>query len=185
MTKKFDDSQPSRHITENFSNVEPGYALDLGCGKGKNAIWLAKNGWKIDAVDPSQEWLDIAKERSDKANVNIQSFIQSDIQSFVPDKQYDLVVCAMVLHFLSIDQIADAIEKMKSWIKPGGRIYISVMTDENPSGHRPTLFKKGQLKDYFSGWEVNNFHIITDPLLMPGNSKPEVYYFDFIVAEKP
>lgn len=185
MTKKFDDSQPSRHITENFSNVKPGCALDLGCGKGKNAIWLAKEGWKVDAVDPSQEWLGIAKERSAEANVNIQSFIQSDIQSFVSDKQYDLVVCAMVLHFLSIDQIADAIEKMKEWIKPGGQIYISVMTDENPAGHRPTLFKEGQLKDYFNGWDANNFHITTDPLLMPGNSEPEIYYFDFMIARKP
>ncbi len=185
MTKKFDDSQPSRHIIENFSRTKSGYVLDLGCGKGKNAIWLAKNGWKVDVVDPKQKWLGIVKERSAEANIEIQSFVQSDIQSFVPDKQYDLIVCAMVLHFLSPDQITDAIEKMQSWIKPDGQIYISVMTDDNPVGHRPTLFKKGQLRDYFNGWEANNFHITTDPLLMPGNTEPEIYYFDFIIARKP
>lgn len=183
MIKKFDDTQPSRHIIENFSNTKPGYALDLGCGKGKNAIWLAKDGWKVDVVDPKQEWLDIANKRSIEANAVIQSFIQSDIRSFVPDKQYDLIVCAMVLHFLTPDQIADAIEKMKSWLKSDGQIYASVMTDENPAGHRTTLFKKGQLKGYFNGWEVNNFHIATDPLLMPGSSEAKVYYFDFIVTK--
>lgn len=185
MTKRFDDTKPSQHLVESFSDVTPGYALDIGCGKGKNAIWLAGKGWKVDAFDPKKDWLDIAKERSAGAGVSVESFTLSDIQSFKPDKQYDLIVCAMVLHFLSLEQIESAVEKMKSWTKADGQIYISVMTDENPKGHRPTLFIKGQLKGYFKEWEANSFHVMTDPLLMPGNSEPETYYFDFIIAKKP
>ena len=45
---------PNRFVEEEFSRVEPGVALDLACGEGRNAIWLAAAGWRATAVDFSR-----------------------------------------------------------------------------------------------------------------------------------
>jgi SAM-dependent methyltransferase len=49
----------------------PGRALELGCGPGRNAIFLAKQDWKVDAVDLSSEAIQWAKERAAEAGVEI------------------------------------------------------------------------------------------------------------------
>ena len=48
-----------------------GKALDLGCGPGRNAIYLAKQGWDVDAVDLSQEAIRWAEERASEAGVQV------------------------------------------------------------------------------------------------------------------
>lgn len=184
-TLKFDDAKPAKGLVEHYSELKPGYALDAGCGKGKNAIWLAGNGWKVDAFEPREDWLSIAKERSLEKRIDTISFFESDIASYKPEQDYDLVVCALVLHFLPAKDTAEAIEKLKAWTKLGGRLYVSVMTDQNPDDSRPTLFHKDQLKSYFSDWIIeHSYQVKTDPLLMKGKAKPQVQYFDYVLARK-
>lgn len=187
MTEKFDDTEPVKNIVEYFSDVKPGYALDIGCGKGRNAIWLAKNGWKVDAIDPSQDWLDVAKTRSESEGIEGDiSYTESDIESYEPRQQYDAVICGMVLHFLPAADIQSAIDKIKSWTKASGVAYISVHTDENPTEHRPSLFHVNQLADYFNNWTIEKRdQRPTDPIIMPGQSEPQIFYCDRIVVRKP
>lgn len=140
--------------------------------------------WKVDAFNPSPEWLNIARDRAIKAGVEV-SFSQSDIASFRPTVQYDLVVCAMILHFFDDTQVKDAIKKMKSWTKNSDTIYISVMSDQNPETRRPKLFKAHELESYFLGCKiVKSYQLKTDPILMPDKIKPEQFYFDYLIAKK-
>ncbi len=51
-------ASPNRFVVEELAYVRPGRAVDLACGEGRNAIWLAQLGWQVTAVDFSQVALD-------------------------------------------------------------------------------------------------------------------------------
>jgi SAM-dependent methyltransferase len=52
--------QPNGSLVAEVADLEPGTALDVGCGEGADAIWLAQQGWKVTALDPSAVALDRA-----------------------------------------------------------------------------------------------------------------------------
>ncbi|MFD0328131.1 methyltransferase domain-containing protein [Streptacidiphilus monticola] len=52
---------PNRFVAEELAGLTPGRALDLAAGEGRNALWLAEQGWRVDAVDWSAVGLDKAR----------------------------------------------------------------------------------------------------------------------------
>src|ERR1035437_7280189 len=55
---------PARLLMETAKQLEPGKALDLACGTGRNALWLAERGWSVTAVDGSPGAIDILRSRA-------------------------------------------------------------------------------------------------------------------------
>jgi SAM-dependent methyltransferase len=85
-------------LAELVEPMTPGRALDLGCGEGADAIWLAEHGWRVTAVDVSQIALDragadaVARNLADRI-----SFQRHDLMESFPDGVFDLV-SAQFLH---------------------------------------------------------------------------------------
>ena len=63
--------KPNAALVEEVADLEPGTALDLGCGEGGDAIWLAAQGWTVTATDISQTALDIAARHAAEAGVTV------------------------------------------------------------------------------------------------------------------
>nr|WP_231385985.1 class I SAM-dependent methyltransferase [Rhodococcus aetherivorans] len=63
--------EPNRHLVGEAAELEPGLALDVGCGEGADAIWLARRGWRVDGVDVSGVALRRAAEHADRAGAEI------------------------------------------------------------------------------------------------------------------
>lgn len=87
-----------------LSGISTGSALDLGCGTGEQAIWLAEQGFNVEAVDYSTAALEIARQAAaTRSNLNIQ-FIEHDLENIAEYQfqkpVYDLIVCKKVLAFL-------------------------------------------------------------------------------------
>ena len=55
--------EPNRFLVAEVSGMEPGRALDVGTGEGRNAVWLAEQGWSVTGVDFSSVGLDKARAR--------------------------------------------------------------------------------------------------------------------------
>jgi SAM-dependent methyltransferase len=78
--------------------MTPGKALDLGCGEGQNAIWLAQRGWIVTAVDISPGTVAEARDRAVAAGVERTIvFDVADIARWAPASRYDLVFCTFAL----------------------------------------------------------------------------------------
>jgi ubiquinone/menaquinone biosynthesis C-methylase UbiE len=95
--------------------------LEIGCGTGKNTVWLQTISSKLTAVDFSPGMLAIAKEKVRSENV---TFLQADIKEDwnFPAKDYDLITFSLVLeHVAELDPI---LEKAFQHLKPGGMLYI-------------------------------------------------------------
>lgn len=90
--------EPHPYLREVLASAVPGRALELGCGDGISAVWLASHGWTVTAVDVSQVALDIAAERAEHAGVSSRiSWQRADLSDWTTHETFD-VVTALFLH---------------------------------------------------------------------------------------
>lgn len=87
---------PNALFAEEAADLSPGRALDLGCGFGGDAIWMAGRGWKVVAVDVSGEALTRARSAAEQAGVEV-DWQRHDLTATFPDGAFDLV-CTQFLH---------------------------------------------------------------------------------------
>jgi SAM-dependent methyltransferase len=85
-------AKPNRFLVAEVEGLAPGRALDLACGEGQNAIWLATLGWRVDAVDYSPVAIAKARMRAERDGVDV-AFAEADLVEYEPQSAaYDLVV---------------------------------------------------------------------------------------------
>jgi SAM-dependent methyltransferase len=87
--------QPNASLVEEISELEPGTALDLGCGEGGDAIWLAAHGWTVTAADISQTALDVAARHAAEAGVTV-TWERHDLAVSQPAGSFDLVTTSFL-----------------------------------------------------------------------------------------
>jgi SAM-dependent methyltransferase len=85
-------STPNRFLVAETEDLPPGRALDLACGEGRNAVWLAERGWRVTGVDFAETALAKAGELAAGRGVELE-LIHADLLDWVPPAgAYDLVV---------------------------------------------------------------------------------------------
>lgn len=115
---------PNRFLVEECGQLPPGRALDLACGEGRNALWLAEQGWQATGVDFSavavERGLRIAAERGIAGRVEL---IAADVLAWQPDPAgYDLVI---VFYFqLPASERGRILAKAAAAVAPGGTLLV-------------------------------------------------------------
>ena len=139
--------KPNVQLVREAAGLHPGKALDLGCGEGADAIWLAQHGWTVTAVDVSAVALERAavneKVARDKASVlagedavpsRIQ-WLQADLEEWKPEGEFDLV-SSQFLHSPSLPW-QGPLRAAAAAVRPGGTLLIV--------GHHPDRLPPGGL----------------------------------------
>jgi SAM-dependent methyltransferase len=86
--------EPSSVVLDALEGLAPGRALDLGCGNGRHAMWLAERGWRVTAVDFSTEALRQARDRAAATGVEV-DWVKADLAAYEPERlAFDLVLVA-------------------------------------------------------------------------------------------
>jgi SAM-dependent methyltransferase len=133
---------------EQVQGLQPGRALDVACGLGHDAVWLAKQGWEVTAVDISPVGLSHAAELAQSLGVTV-DWIVGDLDEYVPPSaSYELIT---VCRFLDRDRLPARLERA---LCPGGRLlYRTFCAGSNDTGHRNPRFvlQPGELPRLFSG----------------------------------
>lgn len=83
--------EPNPQLVTETTHLEPGSALDVGCGEGADAQWLARRGWRVTAADVSSVALERAAAHTDPEIADRISWLQADLITWIPDDCYDLV----------------------------------------------------------------------------------------------
>jgi SAM-dependent methyltransferase len=114
--------EPNRFLVEEVAAMEPGRALDLACGEGRNAIWLAERGWTVTGVDFSPVGLAKASRLAAERGVRV-SWIEKDVVAWSPpDESFDLVI---VLYLqLPSEARHRALSGAAGAVAPGGTILV-------------------------------------------------------------
>ncbi|MFY9920572.1 MAG: class I SAM-dependent methyltransferase [Mycobacterium sp.] len=106
------------------ADLPPGRALDLGCGEGADAVWLAERGWNVVAVDVSETALGRAREAASSRGVSDRiEFVQLDLSDGFPDGTFDLVSSQFLHSTIRLDRTM-ILAKAARAIRPGGLLVI-------------------------------------------------------------
>jgi SAM-dependent methyltransferase len=112
---------PNAWIAETLASLEPGTAVDLGAGEGRNALWLASLGWEVTAVDFSAVGLATGASRAAGLGLDVE-WVTADAVSWVSPQQVDLVVISYLQ--LPADALAIAIGNAAGYLAPGGTLAL-------------------------------------------------------------
>lgn len=126
---------PDENLVEFIQTNEgkTGRAIDIGCGHARNALFLAKQGWAVDAVDLSPVAIDWAKERAVEAGLNI-SFYCSSVMSFeLKAAGYDLVYDSGCLHHIPPHRRPAYLRLVQRLLKPRGHFGLVCFNPEGGS----------------------------------------------------
>ncbi|MCU1429398.1 MAG: SAM-dependent methyltransferase [Actinomycetia bacterium] len=84
-------ADPNRFVAAELADLAPGRALDLACGEGRNAIWLASRGWTVTAVDFAGAAIDKGRRLAAHEGVQVEWRVD-DVTAFKPDAGFDLLL---------------------------------------------------------------------------------------------
>lgn len=115
--------------------IPPGRALDLGCGNGRNAIFLASQGFSVDAVDFSQTALDWAAQRVAEAGVSVRLLKQSVFGLAVNPASYSLVYDSGCFHHVAPHRRVSYVHKVATALALNGWFGMACFTPEGGSGY--------------------------------------------------
>lgn len=160
-TEKYDLTRTHSDVVEAAKIVKPGKTLDLGCGNGRNSLYLAANGYDVTAWDKNAMSIaNLERIKAAEGLTNLHTQV-ADLNSLRFDGEYDFILSTVVLMFLEAKTIPGLIENMQRCTKPGGyNLIVAAMdTDDFPcTVGFPFAFKTGELRHYYSGWDLLKYN---------------------------
>jgi hypothetical protein len=135
---------------------KPGTALDVESGQGRNAVWLATQGWKVTGIDISDTGLEMSKKAALAAKTKLTT-IEADVDTWDYGKEkWDLVT----LIYAGSDHAL--IERIKPGIKKGGWFVVEFFGKEATAGTGIGGFAEGELAALFPGWKIEKDEVVED-----------------------
>ena len=147
------NDEPHPLITRITSSLKRGRALDVACGPGRHAVWLAERGWAVTGVDSSPTAIEILRERAGAKGVVV-DLITANLEKHefsIEPESYDLIV---VCNYLQ----RDLFPAIRSGTREGGLVIAIVAMVDNDPRVRPMnpayLLNPGELRAQFAGWKL-------------------------------
>ena len=159
--KKYSLSSVHSEVLELTQHIQSGNVLDLGCGRGRNALYMGMLGFDVTALDIHAESIRSLNEIIQKENIkNIHANVY-DINRANVDGSYDAIVSTVVMMFLQREQIPAIIANMQSHTKPGGyNLIVCAMDTKDRPCPMPFsfTFKENELKNYYKEWGIIKYN---------------------------
>ena len=136
--------------------------LDIGCGDGKNSLYLSKQGFlNVDAFDLSENAIAKLYRIADKNKLNINAWVQ-DLRKFKFEKTYDLIVSFGTLHFVEKQDWKTFLHNAKENTNIDGIHIIQIFTNVLPASPDIAPFAVGfaedeEIKSLYNDWEILQF----------------------------
>lgn len=160
-TEKYGMTRTHSDVVHAATLIKPGKTLDLGCGNGRNSLYLAANGYDVTAWDKNPMSIkNLLSVRDAEGLEKLQAEIK-DLNALSFEGDYDFILSTVVMMFLEASTIPGLIANMQRCTKPGGyNLIVAAMdTDDFPcTVGFPFAFKAGELKNYYEGWDLLKYN---------------------------
>jgi 2-polyprenyl-3-methyl-5-hydroxy-6-metoxy-1,4-benzoquinol methylase len=139
------NTKPNQLLVDAIEGLEPGKALDVGMGQGRNSIHLARKGWSVTGFDVASVGLEKAREQAASLGLSIRCVLASDEEFDFGRDQWDLILIIYAIEKRSVYRVAQA-------LKPGGIVVIE-------GGHQETAgasfeYATNELLHIFDGFRI-------------------------------
>lgn len=160
-TKKYGLTRTHSEVVAAMPYLTPGRVLDLGCGNGRNTLYLAANGFDVTAWDKNPLSIANIKRVAEAEGLNNLHTDVRDLNSLKFDGEYDFILSTVVMMFLEPTTIAGLIDNMQRCTQSGGyNLIVAAMdTKDFPcTVGFPFAFREGELSGYYAGWDVMKYN---------------------------
>jgi SAM-dependent methyltransferase len=157
----YNRKNPVTLVADWLAQIPVGRALDVACGAGRNAIFLAQAGYRVDAIDISPEGLKLARKEAVSLGLDI-NWIEHDLDQPCPfDTDYALI---LVLWFVNLELVT----RLCGCLAPGGYLLCEehLITDEDVIGPKNPNYRvaPGALREAVSRLEVLHYEESVEPI---------------------
>jgi len=160
-TEKYGLTATHSDVVNAATIVPSGKTLDLGCGSGRNSLYLNQKGFDVTAWDKNP--MSISNLNKIIAAEGLKNIVTDivDLNSIHLDGEYDFILSTVVMMFLERKSIPGLIENMQRCTKLGGyNLIVAAMdTEDFPCNVGfPFAFTEGELRNYYAGWELIKYN---------------------------
>lgn len=160
-TEKYGLTATHSDVVNAATIVPPGKTLDLGCGSGRNSLYLNQKGFDVTAWDKNP--MSISNLNKIIETEGLKNIVTDtvDLNSIHFDGEYDFILSTVVMMFLERKSIPGLIENMQRCTKLGGyNLIVAAMdTEDFPCNVGfPFAFTEGELRNYYAGWELIKYN---------------------------
>lgn len=154
--QKYGMTKTHSAVVDAMAHVAPCKVLDLGCGQGRNALYLALLGFDATASDYNPGGLGSLQAMAEAEGLKVRTEVY-DMNQAAIDEQYDFIVATVVFMFLNAERVPDIIANMQEQTSAGGyNLIVSAMDTLDYPCHMPFsfTFKENELREYYKDWEL-------------------------------
>ena len=119
------NTQPNAFVVQMTQGRTPGKALDVGMGQGRNAIYLARQGWTVTGFDPADQAVAVANEEAKRLGIHLTTLTVGDEEFDFGREQWDLIVVSYV-------SLRHLTARMYDALKPGGLVVVEAFIATPP-----------------------------------------------------
>jgi len=113
--------EPNAFVASVVTDLAPGTAIDLACGEGRNALWLAQRGWQVTAVDFSRVAVETGRARAGRLGLEV-DWVAADVTDWTSPGLVDLIVIAYLQ--LPAAELASVIATCAGSLEPEGLVVL-------------------------------------------------------------
>ena len=139
----------------------PVRVLDIGCGEGRNALFLARNGYQVDAFDISRKGVDKAARLADEIGVPIKVYRANLVEAKLTE-EYDVLFSTGVLQCIPVELRSEIFANFKQFTRPDGLHVLSVFVRKPfiapaPDGDaNSSPWRSGELFAHYHDWKIES-----------------------------
>ena len=144
--------QPAFEALLEDGEFKPGRALDIGCGRGENAIMLAMNGCDVTGIDLAEIAISDAKVKAAERHVNV-NFVVGDVlrmDQLFKKSEFDVIIDSFLFHTITDEERPIFARQVYKVLKPGGKYFMLCFSDKDPAGPGPRRISKAEIEHTFT-----------------------------------
>lgn len=160
-TEKYGLTRTHSDVVNAVTVVPPGNTLDLGCGSGRNSLYLNQKGFDVTAWDKNPMSISNLNKIIEAEGLKNITADVVDLNTLHFDGEYDFILSTVVMMFLERNAIPGLIANMQRCTKVGGYnlIVAAMNTEDFPcTVGFPFAFAEGELSHYYAGWELLKYN---------------------------
>lgn len=156
------------HLEE--SGKISGDVLDVGCGTGDNALYLAGRGHDVWAVDSAPAAIETARQKAEERGLAATFLVKDALHLHEIGRTFDTVIDSGLFHTLSDPDRPRFVGNLSRVMKPGGSYFMLAFSDREPAGYGPRRITQTEIRDAFSdGWRIDEIQAA----VFESNTRPE------------
>jgi ubiquinone/menaquinone biosynthesis C-methylase UbiE len=171
-----DHPQPAFQTLIQNGEIRPGRALDIGCGRGENAIMLAMNGCDVTGIDLAENAISDAKEKAIESHIKVNFVVGNVLQmnKLFKEGEFDIVIDSGLFHVMTDEARPVFTQQVHKVLRKGGKYFMLCFSDKEPGDYKlPRRVSRAEIESTFSPlFDIISIKdVVFDSLLNPSRRK--------------